>query len=99
MPEDRSCLSQAYNAEWSRDNPLHLLSPKPHHFTGVELIASPSSSQSFPPIGDDVKMKSMQRKFGTFLKRSDNESDIQTVLEEFKAVDGMLEHVRDRPHW
>jgi hypothetical protein len=41
-----------------------------------------------------TKMKSVQRKFGTFMKRSDNEKDVQTVLEEFKAVDDMLERVR-----
>jgi hypothetical protein len=39
-------------------------------------------------------MKSVQRKFGTLMKRSDNEKDVQTVLEEFKAVDDMLERVR-----
>ncbi len=39
-------------------------------------------------------MKSVQRKMGVFLKRSDNEADVQTVLEEFKAVDDMLDRVR-----
>ena len=39
-------------------------------------------------------MKSVQRKFGTFMKRSDNEQDVQTVLAEFKAVDDMLDRVR-----
>lgn len=39
-------------------------------------------------------MKSMQRKFGTFMKRSENEEDIQSVLTEFKAVDDMLDRVR-----
>ena len=38
-------------------------------------------------------MKSVQRKFGTFLKRSENEADVQTVLAEFKAVDDMLDRV------
>ena len=38
-------------------------------------------------------MKSVQRKFGTLMKRSDNEKDVQTVLEEFKAVDDMLDRV------
>jgi hypothetical protein len=42
-------------------------------------------------------MKSVQRKFGTLMKRSDNEKDVQTVLEEFKAVDDMLERVRVTP--
>ena len=39
-------------------------------------------------------MKSVQRKFGTFMKRSDNEADVQTVLAEFKAVDEMLDRVK-----
>ncbi len=29
------------------------------------------------------------------MKRSDNEQDVQTVLEQFKAVDDMLERVSD----
>lgn len=43
-----------------------------------------------------AKMKSMQRKFGTLMKRSDNEKDVQTVLEEFKAVDDMLDRASKR---
>ena len=39
-------------------------------------------------------MKSVQRKFGTLTKRSENEADVQVVLAEFKAVDDMLERVR-----
>jgi amphiphysin len=39
-------------------------------------------------------MKSVQRKFGGFMKRSDNEADVQGVLEQFKAVDDMLDRVR-----
>ncbi len=39
-------------------------------------------------------MKSVQRKFGTFTKRSENEADVQIVLAEFKAMDDMLERVR-----
>ena len=38
-------------------------------------------------------MKSMQRKFGTLMKRGENEADVQTVIAEFKAVDEMLERV------
>ena len=38
-------------------------------------------------------MKSVQRKFGTFMKRTDNQTDTQTVLAEFKAVDDMLDRV------
>lgn len=38
-------------------------------------------------------MKSVQRKFGTFMKRSDNAADTQTVLAEFQAVDDMLDCV------
>ena len=43
-------------------------------------------------------MKSVQRKFGTFVKRSENEADVVTVLTEFKAVDDMLERVRPLSH-
>jgi hypothetical protein len=39
-------------------------------------------------------MKSVQRKFGTLTKRSENEADVQVVLAEFKAMDDMLERVR-----
>lgn len=39
-------------------------------------------------------MKSVQRQFGKFTKRSENNADVQTVLEEFKAVDDMLDRVR-----
>ena len=38
-------------------------------------------------------MKSMQRQFGKFGKRSDNQADTQTVLAEFQAVDNMLDRV------
>lgn len=45
-------------------------------------------------------MKSVQRKFGTLMKRSDNEKDVQTVLAEFKAMDDMLDRVwlEHHPH-
>ena len=42
-------------------------------------------------------MKSVQRKFGTFMKRSDNETDVQSVLAEFKAADDMLDRVSSPP--
>ena len=38
-------------------------------------------------------MKSVQRKFGTLMKRSENEQDVQAVLAQFKAVDDMLDRV------
>ena len=38
-------------------------------------------------------MKSMQRQFGKFTKRSENQADVGTVLEEFKTVDDMLDRV------
>lgn len=38
-------------------------------------------------------MKSVQRQFGKFTKRSDNAADTQTVLAEFQAVDDMLDRV------
>ena len=41
-----------------------------------------------------AKMKSVQRKFGTLMKRSENEADIASVMAEFKAVDEMLDSVR-----
>jgi len=39
-------------------------------------------------------MKSMQRKFGGLMKRSDDQQDVSVVLAEFKAVDEMLNNVR-----
>lgn len=45
-------------------------------------------------------MKSVQRKFGTLMKRSENEQDVQTVLEQFKAVDDMLDRlIKDVKAW
>jgi amphiphysin len=38
-------------------------------------------------------MKSMQRRFGTFQKRSDDQADVGAVLAEFKAADDMIERV------
>lgn len=38
-------------------------------------------------------MKAVQRKFGTFTKRSEDDADVNTILTEFKAVDDMLERV------
>ena len=38
-------------------------------------------------------MKSVQRKMGTFMKRSENEADVTAVIADFKAVDDMLERV------
>lgn len=39
-------------------------------------------------------MKSMQRKFGGLMKRSENQEDVQVVLTEFKTVNDSLERVR-----
>lgn len=39
-------------------------------------------------------MKSVQRKMGTFMKRSENEADVDTVMKEFRAADDMLDRVR-----
>ncbi|KAK5174759.1 uncharacterized protein LTR77_001842 [Saxophila tyrrhenica] len=45
-------------------------------------------------------MKSVQRKFGTLMKRSENEQDVQVVLEQFKAVDDMLNRlIKDVKDW
>ncbi|KAK3700559.1 hypothetical protein LTR37_015887 [Vermiconidia calcicola] len=46
-------------------------------------------------------MKQVQRKFGTLMKnRAENEADVQTVLEEFKAVDDMLDRlIKDLKAW
>ena len=38
-------------------------------------------------------MKSMQRRFGAFQKRSDDQADVGVVLAEFKAADDMIERV------
>jgi hypothetical protein len=38
-------------------------------------------------------MKSMQRRFGAFQKRSDDQADVGAVLAEFKAADDMIERV------
>jgi hypothetical protein len=38
-------------------------------------------------------MKSMQRRFGTFQKRSDDQADVSVVLADFKAADDMIERV------
>lgn len=39
-------------------------------------------------------MKSMQRRFGAFGKRSDDQADVGVVLADFKAADDMIERVR-----
>jgi hypothetical protein len=36
----------------------------------------------------------MQRRFGTFQKRSDDQADVSVVLADFKAADDMIERVR-----
>ena len=38
-------------------------------------------------------MKSVQRKMGTFMKRSANDADVGAVIADFKAVDDMLDRV------
>ena len=38
-------------------------------------------------------MKSMQRRFGAFGKRSDDQADVGAVLADFKAADDMIERV------
>jgi hypothetical protein len=38
-------------------------------------------------------MKSMQRRFGAFQKRSDDQADVGVVLADFKATDDMIERV------
>ncbi|KAI7639030.1 hypothetical protein KC319_g14587, partial [Hortaea werneckii] len=38
-------------------------------------------------------MKSMQRKFGGLMKRSENQEDVQVVLTEFKTVNDSLERL------
>lgn len=38
-------------------------------------------------------MKSMQRRFGAFQKRSDDQADVGAVLADFKATDAMIEQV------
>jgi hypothetical protein len=38
-------------------------------------------------------MKSMQRRFGAFQKRSDDQADVGQVLADFKAADDMIERV------
>jgi hypothetical protein len=38
-------------------------------------------------------MKSMQRRFGAFGKRSDDQADVGVVLADFKAADDMIERV------
>lgn len=38
-------------------------------------------------------MKSMQRRFGAFQKRSDDQADVGAVLADFKAADDMIERV------
>lgn len=40
-----------------------------------------------------VAMKSMQRRFGAFGKRSDDQADVGVVLADFKAADDMIERV------
>ena len=42
-------------------------------------------------------MKSMQRRFGAFGKRSDDQADVGVVLADFKAADDMIERVRVTP--
>lgn len=40
-----------------------------------------------------IAMKSMQRRFGAFGKRSDDQADVGVVMAEFKAADDMIERV------
>ncbi|GAB7360321.1 hypothetical protein MBLNU230_g8077t1 [Neophaeotheca triangularis] len=45
-------------------------------------------------------MKSMQRRFGGLMKRTDDEQDVGTVLADFKAVDAMLDSLlRELKTW
>ncbi|EMC99108.1 hypothetical protein BAUCODRAFT_65537 [Baudoinia panamericana UAMH 10762] len=45
-------------------------------------------------------MKSMQRKFGGLMKRSEDQADVGTVLAEFKAADDMLDRlIQDIKSW
>lgn len=43
-------------------------------------------------------MKSMQRRFGAFGKRSDDQADVGAVLADFKAADDMIERVSTPIH-
>jgi hypothetical protein len=55
-------------------------------FLGVSLCRYSTTKHGFT-------MKSMQRRFGTFQKRSDDQADVGAVLAEFKAADDMIERV------
>ncbi|KAM0716627.1 hypothetical protein Q7P37_008072 [Cladosporium fusiforme] len=45
-------------------------------------------------------MKSMQRRFGAFQKRSDDQADVGAVLADFKATDAMIEQLaKDLKGW
>lgn len=41
-------------------------------------------------------MKSMQRRFGAFSKRSDDQADVGAILADFKATDDMIDRVSSR---
>ena len=40
-------------------------------------------------------MQRIQRKVGTFMKRSDDEADVSTILHEFQTADKLLDSVCD----
>ena len=44
-------------------------------------------------VTTSIAMKSMQRRFGAFGKRSDDQADVGVVLADFKAADDMIERV------
>jgi hypothetical protein len=54
-----------------------------YHAHGASLVFTNSAT-----------MKSMQRRFGAFQKRSDDQADVGQVLADFKAADDMIERVR-----
>lgn len=46
-------------------------------------------------VADTANMKSMQRKFGGLMKRTEDQQDVGSVLAEFRAADEKLERVCD----
>lgn len=58
-----------------------------HYIHDYSAFCSPNH------LRNTAKMKSMQRGVGKFMKRSENEADVSSVIADFKAVDDMLERV------
>lgn len=65
-------------------------------YSGVGALAAAHQAIGF----DIANMKSMQRQFGKFTKRSDDVADVGSVLAEFKVAEETLERASiDDSQW